>query len=206
MFSQVYSLTEWLFVICTLARLLTLHSVQLCDFSWTNVFFTFGISVKWIRKCLLNVSVWLKDFLHSPQHGGFSPLWMNKCSVILHAWVNDLLHGVHHVGLDEHWARFDGVIAEKMRLFHFVEVWHLSSVFWCDIWHKRLFPWKSCIWCISVSNGKRENGIKSNWYNTWWSEILILRVLMSLVVNVDVHLVVILGDRFNYWYRHSKSV
>ena len=128
MFSQVYSLTEWLFVICTLARLLTLHSVQLCDFSWTNVFFTFGISVKWIRKCLLNVSVWLKDFLHSPQHGGFSPLWMNKCSVILHAWVNDLLHGVHHVGLDEHWARFDGVIAEKMRLFHFVEVWPLSSV------------------------------------------------------------------------------
>ena len=110
---------------CTLARLLTL---QLCDFSWTNVLFTFGISVKWIRKCLLNVSVWLKDFLHSPQHGGFSPRWMNKCSVILHAWVNDLLHGVQHVGLDEHWARFDGVIAEKMRLFHFVEVWHLSSV------------------------------------------------------------------------------
>ena len=61
----------------------------------------------------------------------------------------------------------------------------LSSVFWCDIWHERLFPWKSCIWCISVSNGKRENGIKSNWYNTWWSEILILIVLMGLVVNVD---------------------
>ena len=66
--------------------------------------------------------------------------------------------------------------------------WGLASlqcVFWCDIWHERLFPWKSCIWCISVSNGKRENGIKSNWYNTWWSEILILRVLMNLVVDVD---------------------